>query len=193
MEVKGRKHVNNLLYQLQRMFTYLQLSERSDYNPEGFCYTFKPNINVGVQEDAQEFLNSIIEKLEATLKGTPYSHLLRDVFGGKTISTMTCQSCSKPRYNAEEFRSILLEIKEKKTMLESLNRFIEKESISEFYCEECGGRGEMIKETHLHTLPNILIVHLQRIVFDLEVMENRKIHTKFEFSMNINLKDFLRR
>ena len=51
----------------------------------------------------------------------------------------------------------------------------------------------MIKETHLHTLPNILIVHLQRIVFDLDVMENRKIHTKFEFTMDVNLKDFVRR
>jgi len=106
------------------MFTYLQLSDRSDYNPEGFCYSFNRNINVGVQEDAQEFLNSIIEKLEAMLKGTPYTNLLRDVFGGTTISTMTCQSCSKPRYKVEEFRSILLEIKEKKNIAASLNRLV---------------------------------------------------------------------
>ena len=59
IEVKGRKHTDNLLYQLQKMFTYLSLSDRSDYNPEGFCFSFNRNINVGVQEDAQEFLNSI--------------------------------------------------------------------------------------------------------------------------------------
>jgi ubiquitin carboxyl-terminal hydrolase 34 len=50
----------------------------------------------------------------------------------------------------------------------------------------------MIKETHLHSLPNILIVHLQRIVFDLETTERTKIHTKFEFPMQMNLKDYLR-
>lgn len=35
------------------------------------------------------------------LKGTPYKNLMRDIFGGKTLSTMTCQSCSKPRYKVE--------------------------------------------------------------------------------------------
>jgi ubiquitin C-terminal hydrolase len=49
VEVKGKKHVENVLYQLQRMFSYLNLSDRSDYNIEGFCYSFKSNINVGIQ------------------------------------------------------------------------------------------------------------------------------------------------
>jgi ubiquitin C-terminal hydrolase len=53
IEVKGRQHTDNLLYQLQKMFAYLQMSNRSDYNPEGFCYSFNRNINVGVQEDSQ--------------------------------------------------------------------------------------------------------------------------------------------
>lgn len=59
-------------------------------------------------------------------------------------------------------------------------------------CENCERRGEMVKETHLHTLPNVLIIHLQRIIFDIETMERTKIHSKFEFPMTVNLKDYLR-
>jgi ubiquitin C-terminal hydrolase len=49
MEKKGRKYKDNVLLQLQRMFGYLQMSERADYSPEMFCYSFKNDINFGIQ------------------------------------------------------------------------------------------------------------------------------------------------
>jgi hypothetical protein len=32
---------DNVLHQVQRMFSFLELSQRQDYNPHGFCYSFK--------------------------------------------------------------------------------------------------------------------------------------------------------
>ena len=32
---------DNVLHQVQRMFSFLELSQRQDYNPYGFCYSFK--------------------------------------------------------------------------------------------------------------------------------------------------------
>ena len=52
-EKKGKKFKDNILYQLQKMFAYLELSQRGEYSPESFCYSFKSDINVGVQEDSQ--------------------------------------------------------------------------------------------------------------------------------------------
>ena len=40
-EYKGEVFDDNLLHQLQRMMAHLELSERQDYNPKGFCFSFK--------------------------------------------------------------------------------------------------------------------------------------------------------
>ena len=54
-EKDGReRQVNDdILYQTQRMFAFLELSDQGEYNPVDFCYAFKDYdgqpINVGVQ------------------------------------------------------------------------------------------------------------------------------------------------
>ena len=51
----------SVMAQLQRNFGFLEASDRQDYNPIGFCQTYRdPDgnpVNVNVQQDAQEFLN----------------------------------------------------------------------------------------------------------------------------------------
>ena len=49
---KGKQFKDSILFQLQRMFCYLELSQRSEYNPEHFCYSFKSDIHFGIQEDS---------------------------------------------------------------------------------------------------------------------------------------------
>ena len=53
---------DNLLHQLQRMYTFLSFSEKMDYNPKDFCYSYKDfdgnPTNISVQQDSQEFLNN---------------------------------------------------------------------------------------------------------------------------------------
>jgi len=92
-EKKGRKYRDNVLFQLQRMFGFLELSERGDYSPETFCYSFRSDINFGIQEDSQEFLNMLFDKLERELKDSSFPRVLDDVFGGRTVVNMKCQSC----------------------------------------------------------------------------------------------------
>lgn len=41
VEYKGFKVDDNLLRQLQKMYGYLELSERQAYDPTEFCFTFK--------------------------------------------------------------------------------------------------------------------------------------------------------
>ena len=97
-EKKGRKYRDNVLLQLQRMFGFLELSERSDYSPEAFCYSFRSDINFGIQEDSQEFLNMLFDKLEKEFKESSFPKVLDEVFGGRTIVSMTCESCQTPKY-----------------------------------------------------------------------------------------------
>ena len=42
----------------------------------------------------------------------------------------------------------------------------------------------------LSKLPNILIIHLQRIVFNFDTYLNEKINSKFEFPKYLNMKKY---
>ena len=57
---KEKEYDDNLLHQMQRIFSNLELSERQAYDPTGFCFSFKEfdgnPTNVCEQKDAQEFL-----------------------------------------------------------------------------------------------------------------------------------------
>ena len=47
---------------------FLDLSERQDYNPKDLCFSIKGfdgnSIDVGVQQDALEFLNTAFDRLD---------------------------------------------------------------------------------------------------------------------------------
>ncbi len=79
MQVKNRKVDDNVFHQLQKMFGYLEHSDRQDYNPEDFCFSFKDMdgnpVRVGEQQDSHEFLNSFFDKIENHLKPTPFRNL----------------------------------------------------------------------------------------------------------------------
>jgi len=79
---------------MQKLIAHLELSERTEYNPFEFCFSFKEfdgnPTNVGEQKDAQEFLNIIFDRVENALKPTPKKYLLQSIFGGKTCSQLVC-------------------------------------------------------------------------------------------------------
>ena len=79
-EYKDEKIDDNLLRQLQKLFGFLELSERHAYNPKHLCFAFKDYdgtpIKTGEQKDSQEFLGTFFERLETLLKPTTQRHLL---------------------------------------------------------------------------------------------------------------------
>ena len=185
---------DNVLHQLQKMFGFLELSDRQDYNPQEFCFAFKDHagqpVNVSIQQDTQEFLNMIFDKLEQGLKQTPFQHILESVYGGKTSNQVICHGCGYMREREDIFYNLSVEVKNLKTIYESFEKFITGETIEDYYCENCKKKNAITKRTCLSELPNVLIVHLQRIVFDLDTFMNQKINTKLEFPTQLNLEPY---
>ncbi|KAL4498387.1 hypothetical protein ABPG72_013193 [Tetrahymena utriculariae] len=194
VEYRGMYIDDNILHQIQKMFAFLDLSDRQDYNPVGFCFSFKDfsgkPVNVGVQQDAQEFLNMIFEKLETSLRPTPFRYVLESVFGGQTISKMTCSSCGNVKVKYELFYTQQLRVEGCKKLSDSFNKMIEGETISDFKCDACEKRCDQFRRICFSQLPNILIIQLQRIIFDLDTFVNKKINTKLEFPHNLDLKEY---
>ena len=111
---------DNVLHQLQQMFGFLELTDRMDYNPIEFCLSFKDYsgqpVNVMIQQDTQEFLNNLFDKLETGLKDTPFKHITESVYGGKTSNQMICQGCGNMKERVETFLNMSLEVKNLKNL-----------------------------------------------------------------------------
>ena len=112
---EGEDVNDNMMHQFMKLMSFLELSERQDYNPREFCYSFKDfdgrPINTREQKDTQEFLNVVFDRLEFSMKNTPQKYLLQNVFGGETCSVMICKGCGNISENNEAFFNLTLEVK----------------------------------------------------------------------------------
>ena len=83
-EYKEMKIDDNMLRQAQKLFGFLELSERQSADPTEFCFAFKDDegkpTNVTVQCDAQEFINFFFDRMENQLKPTSQKYLMQDIF-----------------------------------------------------------------------------------------------------------------
>lgn len=194
VEVEGRTFDDNLFHQLQRMFGYLDRSERRDFHPSEFCLSYKDitgmRTDIMVQQDTKEFLDVIFDRIETSLKPTPFKSLLQDVYGGKQINEIECSNCGDLRTREELFYNLSIEVKNLKAVNEGIQKLITEDIISDYRCDNCKQKCDVIKRTFLKECPNVLLVHLQRIIFDLDVLMNVKINTWYEFQQFMNLNEF---
>ena len=185
---------DNVLHQLQKMYTYLFFSEKEYYNPKEFCYSFKDfdgnPTNTMVQQDSQEFLNAFCDKIENSLKNTNLKYIINNVFVGRTCSQVICDACGNVSNRFEDFYNLTLEVANMKTLNDSLNKLILPEKIDDFNCEGCGKKVTITKRTSLCDLPNVLILHLKRFYMNYDIEHTEKNNSKLEFPLDINLKKF---
>ena len=75
-------------------------------------------------------------------------------------------------------------------MHESLSKLIEGEIINDYECDTCKKKVDISKRILLSQVPNVLIVHLQRIIFNFDTFRNDKINSFFEFPYHLDLKPY---
>jgi ubiquitin C-terminal hydrolase len=119
---------DNLLKQLQRLFGYLELSERHAYDPKPFCFAFKEQngtpTNTSEQKDSQEFLNIFCDRVENQLSTTSQRDLMRDVFSGNQCSQLICHSCGCVKNRMELFYNLSLQVKDCTGIYDSLGKLV---------------------------------------------------------------------
>jgi ubiquitin C-terminal hydrolase len=132
------------MYQLQCIFGNLQESQKRDFDASGFCAAYKDYDNQpmhhGLQMDVNEFFNVLFDKLEALLKGSPQEKLLDYWFGGKISNQLICKDCPHRSERAETFYILSLEVKNKRSIKESLELYIEGEMLegdNKYMCQTC--------------------------------------------------------
>jgi len=187
----------NYLYQLQRIFAFLQESQRRFYDPAGFTSTNKDfdgqPMNVLVQMDVDEYFNNLCEKLDTAMKGTSLQKLLYNIWGGKLSSQLICKGCPHRYERDDPYYTISLDIKNKTNIYEALHLYVKGEMLeldNAYFCEKCSTKRDTLKRNCIKTLPNTIIFNLKRFDFDFEEMKKVKLNDYFEFPMELNLESY---
>ena len=195
-DLKEEEDNDNLMFQLEKMFYYLTNSEKEHYNPKSFVYSFKDYdgnpTNINVQCDAQEFLSRLIEKIDEGLKGGSQKYLCNNIFGGTTLQQVRCtnQDCGNISERKENINYLSLDIKNCDNIQKCLDKFIAEEKIEDYHCEKCDKKITNIKNVLIDKIPNILIIHLQRIAFSYETFNMEKINDYIYFEKTLNIKNY---
>ena len=86
--------------------------------------------------------------------------------------------------------AISLQVKNKHSIKESLEAFVEGEMLegdNAYFCEKCEKKVNTMKRCCIKRMPNVLILVLKRFEFNFDTMSKFKVNDLCEFPMNLNM------
>ena len=89
--------------------------------------------------------------------------------------------------------SISVEVKNKKTLMEGLESYVEEELLegeNSYQCDHCESKVKAIRRVCVKYLPNFLILALRRFEFDFDSMTREKLNDYFEFTGELDMEKF---
>ncbi|XP_061374906.1 ubiquitin carboxyl-terminal hydrolase 16-like [Gastrolobium bilobum] len=145
------------------------------------------------QEDAHEFLQCALDKLERCfldLKKSNISfeddNLVEKVFGGRLISKLRCCNCGCCSDTYEPLIDLSLEIDNVDTLPNALESFTKMENIdAKFRCDSCKEEVSMEKRLILDQTPLVASFHLKRFKTDGTYVEKIDKHVDFPLELDL--------
>ena len=196
-ELEGEEATCEVLRQVQRTFCYLRDSEMRYFDPKALvdaCKCLNLEFSVYQQNDASEFCDKLLDRLESGLKKTPQgTACLQQTLGGKVISQKLPKGCGHVYEREEAFLRIELQIRGKDNIQDSLATFVEGELMdgdNKVECELCNTKKAAIRRTCFGTLPNLLMLHLKRFDLDYTTFETVKLNNRCSFPLELNMKPY---
>ena len=133
-------------------------------------------IDVHQQQDAVEFLQLLLDRLDQKI---PKISL---IFTGEIEhKTYVNESMSS---NKETFTTFSLDVKNHKSIQESLNTFLEPDRFETNVKDN--GKMKAFRLHKVKTPPTILIIQLKRFEYNIQKKEREKINSKYEFSSELD-------
>jgi hypothetical protein len=155
---------------------------------------FSPDFQRYQQEDAHEFLQAFLEKLEicgsdrTSFRGDITS---QDVFSGRLISGLRCCNCDYVSETYEKSVGLSLEIEDVDTLGSALESFTRVEKLDEqLTCDNCNEKVSKEKQLLLDKLPLVATFHLKRFKNNGLYME--KIYKHVKIPLEIDLQPYMR-
>ncbi|MBA0559490.1 hypothetical protein Golob_016452 [Gossypium lobatum] len=150
------------------------------------------------QEDAHEFLQCLLDRLESCcskLKNDLSSIddcLVKKVFGGRLVSRLCCCNCGHVSSTYEPLNDLSLEIEDADSLSTALESFTKVEKIEDlelnFRCENCKEQVSVEKQLMLDQAPSVATFHLKR--FKTEGTYIEKIDKHVDFPLELDLQPY---
>ncbi|RZC28033.1 ubiquitin carboxyl-terminal hydrolase 20-like [Glycine soja] len=148
------------------------------------------------QEDAHEFMQCTLDKLERCFLGLKKSNLnfedvnlVEKVFGGRLISKLQCSTCDHTSNTFEPLIDMSLEIDNVDSLPSALESFTKVENIDDnLQCDNCKEEVSMEKQLMLDQTPSVAAFHLKRFKTDGILVE--KIDKHIDFPLELDLQPY---
>ncbi|KAF5753591.1 putative ubiquitinyl hydrolase 1 [Helianthus annuus] len=153
------------------------------------------------QEDAHEFLQCFLDRLESCLTNLKTKddalpsqsfNLVKQVFGGRVISKLRCCNCNHVSDTYEPSVDLSLEIEDVNSLSTALESFTKVEHIEDeemkFTCDHCKQKVSVEKQLMLDQIPPVCAFHLKRFKNDGSYVE--KIDKHVEFPLELDLQPY---
>jgi ubiquitin carboxyl-terminal hydrolase 7 len=183
-------------YSLQSVFKNLKETNRNIVDPR--ILISKLGVDTRIQEDAQEFLLKLIDKLNDNYDNNNNNNLeekneINNMFNGELINTIKCLNVDYKKERKQKFIDISVDIDGFDTLDQSLHNLFEPIKLDGQNQYKAGEYGlqDAIKSSKIISSPEILFIHLKRFAFDMETGSMRKISNKLEFPFTLNMNTYI--
>lgn len=189
-----------LLYEMQRLFSFLLSSQRPAISPKSFYQASKPTwFNAFEQQDCVEFFSFLIQKLDEEQNGmkpaNPTNKTLAHYFTGKIRNLFHCNKCCETfLQNEDSFTTINLAIpannEHEYNLTSLLEHYFQPEEMSntdQIYCAYCESLQNGKRWVEILEPPQYLTLILMRFSYDNILGKKVKIMDKVKYPIEISI------
>ena len=191
--------MDSVIYQVQKMFSYLQESQKRYFNPGGFCYAFKDPERPGMptptreQRDASGFYLGLLNSIRDTCVTTEYNEQVISNFQMQSmleLSATAGDGTKLKKLNKIKDNMLSVRVRDLSGLEESLDNYFAGEQVMVQMERENGEEERLptLKRDTIKTLPETLVFHLQR--FETDYMMDppqRKINSRFVIPQTLDM------
>eukprot|EP01012_Entosiphon_sulcatum_P035236 TRINITY_DN4474_c0_g1_i1.p1 TRINITY_DN4474_c0_g1~~TRINITY_DN4474_c0_g1_i1.p1 ORF type:complete len:1106 (+),score=261.32 TRINITY_DN4474_c0_g1_i1:871-4188(+) len=181
---------------LQRLFYNLEFKPQAG-NTNGLTAAFGwTDRDAFVQHDVQELLRKLTDNLAEKMKGTPAAGSLERMFSGQMLSYVQCLGVDYTSCRVEDFLDLQLQVKGCRDIYSSFDQYTLVETLDgkNQYCLEREGKKEYTdakKGVWFKSFPPVLVLHLRRFEYDIELDRMAKVSDPYQFYDEIDLSKYL--
>jgi len=191
-----------VLRELQRVFWALSEGSSALFDPlmlvRATNHALKLEFDANNQNDASEFFDKLVEVVSEQQRKLELPLSLESVLEGKLVKCKKCHACGAvTKVREETFLSLGLACKSEQKELSSLEECLEHWSKAETMmgdnrveCDMCKAKTDTTLWQVLSELPDYLVLHVERFAFDLQTLENEKLHHRVAFPKELDLGRF---
>ncbi|PVF98765.1 hypothetical protein CPB86DRAFT_338654 [Serendipita vermifera] len=179
------------IFQFQVTFAALTHGEAAVFDPSPLVESLQ--LSHVEQQDAQEFSKLFLSHLSKEFEkqdSHAVKNLINTQFEGSITYGTQCHRCGYKSERDATFLEIELSLKNRSTLGECLDEFLESETLSgnnQYHCSGCNSLQDATRYSKIKKLPPVLHFSVQRFVFDMETLTRKKSKNILKYPNTIDM------